>query len=187
MVAPFARMSALFSHDPVRQETATPASDAVDAPTGPPAHPPPDDSLPETVGNPQFGVGVRVFSDRALLRQIRKELARNAMRAELIARLENVTAEALLEIVANGPGAWETSSAALRDFAISRSGFRALAWRTSRRHVSKLHVVAPEGAALCGTPLGTELAPVHAGPCVTCGALARAATSERGEEPCQVR
>jgi hypothetical protein len=47
---------------------------------------------------------VRVFSDRALLKQIRTDLARNAMQPEAIARFENVSLEALVAVLQNGLG-----------------------------------------------------------------------------------
>jgi hypothetical protein len=120
----------------------------------------------------RFGVGVRVFSDRALLKQIRTDLARNAMQPEAIARFENVSLEALVAVLQNGLGPAQDPSAPLREFVSSRDGYGLLAWRTSRHHVSKLHIITDAGVALCGTPRRAKAAPVHSGLCQTCMTLA---------------
>ena len=84
-----------------------------------------------------------------------------------IAVLENVTPEvliALLEERAEPPD----SGALLREFAASRAGFEVLAWRTTRGHCSKLHILDADGIALCGTPRGVHPVAIHSGVCSTC-------------------
>jgi hypothetical protein len=109
-----------------------------------------------------------VFHDRGLLRQIRAEIASNAMQPEEIARLENVNPQTLIAVLQSGLGLERDATAPLREFVASHRGFRLLSWRTSRKHASKLHIITTAGVALCGTPIGVRPAPVHSGPCVTC-------------------
>jgi hypothetical protein len=120
-----------------------------------------------------YAVGVRVFTDRQLLRQIRSEIVRNGMRPEQIAALENVTPEVLIELLDEGLADDPSSGAQLRELARRRSGWRVGAWRTTRQHPSKLHILDAGGIALCGTPRGGALGLVHSGPCLTCAAHAR--------------
>ena len=108
-----------------------------------------------------YGVGMRVLTDRHLLRQIREEIVQNHMDPADIARLENVTAEelvALLDLRLAGDAA---SGAQLRTQA-AVIGLPVGAWRTSRGHASKLHALLSGGTTLCGTPRGAEPVPVHA-------------------------
>lgn len=114
-----------------------------------------------------YGVGMRVLNDRPLLRQIWAELACNSMQPEEIAALENVRLEVLIELLADRSAAEADAGSQLREVAASR-GQRIAAWRTSRNHVSKLHVLDEEGVALCGTPARPRPAPVDSGPCFTC-------------------
>jgi len=125
----------------------------------------------------RYGVGIRVFTDRPLLRQIRTEIVRNGMPTEEIAALENVAPEVLVALLDERLAPEADSGAQLRRFAASRAGFQALAWRTTRKRASKLHILDPDGVALCGTAPGAERAPVHAGPCSTCAAHADAELS----------
>jgi hypothetical protein len=120
----------------------------------------------------RYGVGMRVFTDRRLLRQIRSEIVRNAMRPEEIAVLENVTPEVLVGLLEDREEPEEDSGAPLRQFAASREGFAVLAWRTTRKHASKLHILDADGVALYETPLGAESVAVHSGACSTCAAHA---------------
>jgi hypothetical protein len=117
--------------------------------------------------NRMYGVGFRVLTDLMLLRQIRAEIACNAMELEEIAQLENVTAEQLLAILRNGPDEGGLG-ALLRSFARSRPGHRVAAWRTSRHHASKLHLLDGEGVPFCGTIVGENEIAVDTGGCVTC-------------------
>ena len=128
------------------------------------------DARPVSATAVRYGVGVRVFGDPGLLRQIRAEVARNRMRPEDIAVLENVTPQTLIDVLQHGAGAERDPVAPLRAFVDARQGFQLLAWRTSREHASKLHIITAAGLALCGTPCGAQPAPVHSGPCRTCAA-----------------
>ncbi len=118
----------------------------------------------------RYGVGLRVLFDRPLLRQIREELLRLTMRPEQIAALENVGIEELVLLIDTRLGG-AGSGAQLRRFADANAGYSVIAWRTSRSHPSKLHLLSPEGMVVCGTPPGGEQIIVHSGPCRTCGAL----------------
>lgn len=120
----------------------------------------------------RYGVGIRVFTDRPLLRQIRTEIVRNGMLTEEIAALENVAPEVLVALLAGRLAPEADSGAPLRQFADSHAGFQAVAWRTTRKHASKLHILDGNGVALCGTTPGVERALVHAGACSTCAAHA---------------
>jgi hypothetical protein len=120
----------------------------------------------------RYGVGIRVFRDRRLLRQIRAEILRNGMLTEEIAALENVSPPVLISLLEQRLAMEADSGAQLREFAASRAGFQVVAWRTTRKRASKLHILGADGVALCGTPPGAERAPVHAGPCSTCAAHA---------------
>jgi hypothetical protein len=120
----------------------------------------------------RYGVGIRVFSDRPLLRQIRTEIVRNGMQTEEIAALENVAPDVLVALLDEQLAPEADSGAQLRGFASSRAGFQVVAWRTTRKRASKLHILDGNGVALCGTAPGAEPAPVHAGPCSTCAAHA---------------
>jgi hypothetical protein len=124
-----------------------------------------------------YGVGIRVFNDRRLLRQIRTEIARNAMQAEEIAALENVTPEVLIALLEERLASEADSGTRLREYATAHDGFRVAAWRTTRKHSSKLHILDRSGTALCGTPAGAEQAAVDSGPCMTCAAHAGIAPS----------
>lgn len=115
---------------------------------------------------------MRVFTDRRLLRQIRSEIVRNAMAPGEIAVLENVTPEVLIALLEERAEPPEDSAALLREFATSRAGFEVLAWRTTRGHCSKLHILDADGIALCGTPRGPEPVAIHSGVCSTCAAHA---------------
>lgn len=115
-----------------------------------------------------YGVGLRVFTDRRLLRQIRAEIVRNGMRAAEIAALENVSTEVLATLLDARLAEDGGSGAALRRYATNREGFVVAAWHTTRGRPSKLHILDATGTALCGTPIGGALAAVHAGPCGTC-------------------
>jgi hypothetical protein len=119
-----------------------------------------------------YGVGVRVLTDRPLLKQIRAEIARNAMKVEEIAVLENVSAAELIQLLEQFFGGETRSGQQLREFALSHPGFGVAAWRTSRKHVSKLHLLNAEGILPCGTSPGSERSPVHSGTCVTCAVYA---------------
>jgi hypothetical protein len=121
----------------------------------------------------RYGVGMRVFTDRRLLGQIRSEIVRNSMRPEEVAPLENVTPEVLIALLEERAEPTEDSSVLLRQFAVSRAGFQVIAWRTTRGHCSKLHIIDADGVVLCGTPSGAERAAIHSGACVTCTAHAR--------------
>jgi AcrR family transcriptional regulator len=121
-----------------------------------------------------YGVGMRVFSDRRLLRQIRAEIVRNSMQPEEIAALENVTAEVLVALLDERLAGDGDSGAQLQRFAAAHTGFSVAAWRTTRRHSSKLHLLDADGVALCGTLPGAARTAVHAGPCLTCVAHADA-------------
>lgn len=114
-----------------------------------------------------YGVGLRVLTDLALLRQIRGEIVSNVMQLEEIAHLENVTPERLHSLLRDwgddgGLAMW------LRSAARSRPGYRVAAWRTSRHHASKLHLLDLHGLSLCGTPVGESEIAVDAGGCATC-------------------
>lgn len=122
----------------------------------------------------RYAVGVRVFKDKRLLRQIRHDIIRNVLQPEQIAPLENVTPEVLVALLEDRLADDADSAAHLREFAASKPGFRTAAWLTTRHHPSKLHVLNDAGVALCGTPLGAERAALHSGPCHTCAAQARA-------------
>jgi hypothetical protein len=111
---------------------------------------------------------MRVFTDRRLLRQIRSEIVRNAMAPGEIAVLENVTPEVLIALLEERAEPPEDSGALLREFAASRAGFEVLAWRTTRGHCSKLHILDADGIALCGTPRGAHPVAIHSGVCSTC-------------------
>jgi hypothetical protein len=115
-----------------------------------------------------YGVGMRVFTDRRLLRQIRRDIVSNVMKAEQVAALENVTPELLIALLDQHLD----SGAHLRAYVAARPGFRTGAWRTTRHQASKLHVFDQGGETLCGTPVSGERAPVHSGPCRTCAAHA---------------
>ena len=119
-----------------------------------------------------YGVGMRVFTDQRLLRQIRREILGNAMQPRDIAVLENVTPEVLLALIEERLAADPDSGVQLRQFAASRVGLQAVAWRTSRKHPSKLHILDASDVALCGTSPGDERAAVHSGPCRACAARA---------------
>jgi hypothetical protein len=116
----------------------------------------------------RYGVGMRVFTDRRLLHQIRSEIVRNAMAPGEIAVLENVTPEVLIALLEERAEPPEDSGALLREFAASRAGFEVLAWRTTRGHCSKLHILDADGIALCGTPRGAHRVAIHSGVCSTC-------------------
>jgi hypothetical protein len=120
----------------------------------------------------RYGVGIRVFTDRPLLRQIRTEIVRNGMLTEEIAALENVAPDVLVALLDERLAPEADSGAQLCRFAASRAGFQAVAWRTTRKRASKLHILDGNGVALCGTTPGVARAPVHAGPCSTCVAHA---------------
>jgi hypothetical protein len=113
-----------------------------------------------------YGVGFRVFTDGRLLTQIWGAISRNVMAPEQIARLENVSTTTLIELIEQHV----TPAGGLRDYAAARVGYSVLAWRTSRKHPSKLHIIDAIGVALCGTPIGAEPLAVHDGPCATCAA-----------------
>jgi hypothetical protein len=119
-----------------------------------------------------YGVGMRVFTDQRLLRQIRTEIVSNAMQPRDIAVLENVTPEVLLALIDERLATDPDSGAQLRQFAAARAGLQAVAWRTSRKHPSKLHILDASDVSLCGTPPGAERAAIHSGPCRTCCARA---------------
>lgn len=129
-------------------------------------------STARSVSDAPYGVGIRVFTDTRLLRQIRTEIVRNTMQLEEIAPLENVTPQVLIALLDARLATEVDSGAQLRQFAASRPGFQVAAWRTSRQHPSKLHILDADGVALCGTPARAERAAVHSGPCVTCAAHA---------------
>jgi hypothetical protein len=120
----------------------------------------------------RYGVGVRVYTDRRLLRQIRAEIVRNAMQPEQIAALENVTPEVLIALLDLRLATEADSGVQLREYAAAREGYAVAAWRTTRKHASKLHILDANGVALCGTLLGAQRADVHSGPCLTCAAHA---------------
>lgn len=120
----------------------------------------------------RYGVGFRVLTDRRLLRQIRTEILRNGMLTEEIAALENVSPDVLIALLDERLAMEAHSGAQLREFAASRPGFQVAAWRTTRKHPSKLHVLDAYGVALCGTAPRAERTPVHSGPCWTCAAHA---------------
>jgi hypothetical protein len=124
-----------------------------------------------------YGVGFRVFTDRRLLAQIWDSIFHNVMQPEQIARLENVSAEVLAGLIEEhvmpaGP---------LRAYAAEHPGCSVLAWRTTRKHLSKLHLLDDRGVALCGTPIGGEPLAVHDGPCSTCAAYAGSPPEQGGE------
>jgi hypothetical protein len=118
----------------------------------------------------RYGVGMRVLSDRMLLRQIRAAIASNTMAVDQIARLENVSAETLVELLERRLCEDAESGQQLRAFAAAHPGFSVVSWRTSRNHVSRLHLVNVEGVLVCGTPPGATRSPIHAGPCGSCAA-----------------
>jgi hypothetical protein len=115
-----------------------------------------------------YGVGLRILTDRSLLRQIRDELAGRAMAAAQIARLENVTPEVLLHVIETSLTPEEDPSWALRHYARVRLGYQTAAWLTTRGRLSRRHIVNSLGVALCGIPLGPERELLDAGPCRTC-------------------
>jgi hypothetical protein len=119
-----------------------------------------------------YGVGRRVFTDQRLLRQIRAEIVGNTMQPRDIAVLENVTLEVLVVLLDERLAADPYSGAQLRQLAASHARFQAVAWRTSRKHPSKLHILDASDIALCGTPVGQERSEIHSGPCLTCAAHA---------------
>jgi len=120
----------------------------------------------------RYAVGMRVFTDRRLLRQIRSEIVCNSMRPEEVAVLENVTPEVLIALLEERAEPADDSGALLRRVAASRPGFQVIAWRTTRGHCSKLHILDADGVALCGTPRGAERVAIHSGACLTCAAHA---------------
>ena len=129
--------------------------------------------LPPCPPRQRYGVGMRVFTDRPLLRQIRAELVRNAMEPAEIAALENVPTEVLIGLLERGPQPNTDPTSVLRQFAADHEGYRVLAWRTTRKRASRLHLIDPSGVPLCGTPPRSELSPVGSGACSTCVAHAQ--------------
>jgi hypothetical protein len=127
---------------------------------------------PATFGGPpshlRYGVGLRVFKESRLLGQIRNEIVSNVMQPAEIAELENVTPEVLIALLDLRLARAPESGTLLRQFAASRAGFQVAAWRTTRKHPSRLHILDSNGLALCGTPPGAKLVAVHSGPCLTC-------------------
>jgi hypothetical protein len=124
-----------------------------------------------------YAVGMRVFTDQRLLRQIRAEIIGNTMQPRDIAVLENVTTEVLVALLDERLAADPSSGAQLRQFAASHAGLQTVAWRTSRKHPSKLHILDARDVALCGTPVGEERCEMHSGPCLTCATRAGIVTS----------
>ena len=131
----------------------------------------------EIDGRFAYGVGLRILTDRRLLRQVRDELRTCAMAAADIARLENVTPEVLLQVVEAGLAPGEDPSWPLRAYARAHAGFETAAWVNTRGHLSKRHIINPSGVALCGIPLlpGREL--LDGGPCRTCAERAGVAAA----------
>jgi hypothetical protein len=117
---------------------------------------------------PRYAVGLRVLTDRGLLRQIREELRARAMELSDIARLENVSEDVLLGVLEAPVSPAEEPSVLLREFAACHDGYSTAAWRTTRHRFSKRHVLDAGGVALCGTPLGVEREVLDSGPCRTC-------------------
>lgn len=116
-----------------------------------------------------YGIGQRVLWDRRLLEQIRDDVCTQVTPIPTIAKLENVSPDQLtrlLETVESTEGA----SATLRRLADQQSGYSTAAWRTSRKRLSKRHVVNKHGRTLCGTLVGNEQEVLDSGPCFTCAA-----------------
>lgn len=132
-------------------------------------------STPSVLGvsSSAYAVGMRVLTDRRLLRQIRAEIITNTMRPSDIAVLENVTPEVLVALLDERLATDPSSGAQLRQLAASHAGLWAVAWRTSRKHPSKLHILDASDVALCGTAVGEDRCEIHSGPCLTCAAHAR--------------
>ena len=107
------------------------------------------------------------LADSVLLHQIRAEIGSNVMQLEEIAQLENVTSEQLLGLLRDRADE-DGVGARLRSFARSRPGYRVAAWRTSRHHASKLHLLDGDGIPLCGTVVGEKEVAADTGVCVTC-------------------
>jgi hypothetical protein len=122
----------------------------------------------------KYGVGLRVRRDTALLRQIREEVVHGGMQLEQIASLENVSVEELIDLLDERLAGDVNSGWRLRAVAASRAGWQVVAWRNSRGHASRLHVVNEASTTLCGTPPGADLIAVYSGPCMTCLELAGA-------------
>ena len=118
-----------------------------------------------------YGVGLRVFGDKRLLRQIRDEIYAHVMPIATIAMLENVSSDQLMRLLEAEESA-EGASAALRRLTDHQSGYGTVAWRTSRKRLSKRHIVNKHGRTLCGTPIGKEHEVLDSGPCHTCAARA---------------
>jgi hypothetical protein len=115
-----------------------------------------------------YGVGLRILTDRSLLRQIRDEIASRAMAAAQIAHLENVTPEVLFHVIERSLTPEEDPSWALRHYARTHPGYGTAAWLNTRGRLSRRHIINPSGVALCGIPLGSERELLDAGPCRTC-------------------
>jgi hypothetical protein len=129
-------------------------------------------------GGIEYGVGLRVFTDRRLLRQIRDELVGGAMRLEEIAILENVTPDALVALLEERLAGERESGLWLHRLAASL-GFQVTAWRRSRHHPSRLHVLDAEGV-LCGASPGSERSAIHSGPCLSCAQRLSTARTRAG-------
>jgi hypothetical protein len=123
---------------------------------------------PEAHSPSNYAVGLRVLWDRQLHRQIREELRSRTMTLADVARLENVSPNKLRRVLELSSSAQEEPSILLRHFADRQAGYETAAWRTSRKRLSKRHIVSPYGAALCGTPLGDAREWLDNGPCRTC-------------------
>jgi hypothetical protein len=123
-----------------------------------------------------YAVGLRILTDRGLLRQIRDELKRRAMSLAAIAQLENVSPTVLLQVVEAGLDPSEDPSWSLRQFARDNAAYTTAAWITSRGKLSRRHIVNPAGEALCGIPLGAERELLDVGPCRTCAERAGVAS-----------
>lgn len=116
-----------------------------------------------------YGIGLRVLWDRRLLEQIRDDVCTQVTPISTIAKLENVSSDQLTRLLETVEST-EGESAALRRLADRQSGYSTAAWRTSRKRLSKRHVVNEHGQTLCGTPVGNEQEVLDSGPCFTCAA-----------------
>lgn len=104
-----------------------------------------------------YGVGLRILSNQHLVRQIRADLRSRTMTLADIARLENVSPRALRRVLELSMSVEEAPALLLCQFAHRQAGYDTVAWRTSRKQLSKRHVVGPGRADTVCTSGGGDL------------------------------